>query len=110
MQPEPLHVVHGPSKAGNLQLASIARTCIHLAYRQRAADLTASAITVPDTDETVATGAAVQAAVVAGGGDHAEIARRWGLGSGTTVEPAHDVTGVRARYAHSLRAVTGGPA
>ena len=39
------------------------------AYRQRAADLTGAAVTVPHTDETVATGAAAQAAAVCSGDD-----------------------------------------
>ena len=34
------------------------------AYRRRAADLSGTRVTVPDTDETVATGAAAQAAAV----------------------------------------------
>ena len=52
-----------------------------------------------EADEAVAAGAAVQAAVVAGGGDHAEVARRWGLGATRPVEPWHAVDAVRERYA-----------
>ncbi len=67
------------------------------AYRQRCADLSGSPVVVPATDETVATGAAVQAASVVGG-DLDEIASRWQLGSGLTVQPARDSRGVRERY------------
>jgi xylulokinase len=57
------------------------------AYRQRCADLSGQSVVVPDTDETVATGAAVQAAVVAGSGSFGDLATRWHLGAGTTVHP-----------------------
>ena len=57
------------------------------AYRQRLADLWGRAIIVPDADETVATGAAVQAAAIAGAEPLAEIQQRWNLGAGTTVDP-----------------------
>lgn len=69
------------------------------AYRQRAADLTGGPVTVPDADEVVATGAAVQAASVAGAGRLVEVAARWGLGSGSIVEPGRDASGVRRDYA-----------
>ena len=68
------------------------------AYRQRAADLLGQPVVVPDTDETVATGAAVQAAVVVTGDGFVDVAERWQLGAGTTVEPASDVGTVRERY------------
>jgi xylulokinase len=68
------------------------------AYRQRSADLTGSPIVVPDSDETVATGAAVQAAAVATGEALDVIAERWELGSGTVVEPRRDAGQVRIRY------------
>lgn len=69
------------------------------AYRQRCADLAATAIVVPDTDETVATGAAVQAAAVAGRDQLDAVAERWSLGRGTVVDPRHDAAAVRIRYA-----------
>lgn len=68
------------------------------AYRQRCADLSGQPVVVPDTDETVATGAAVQAAVVAGAGTFDEVADRWRLGAGITVDPGRDATGRRAAY------------
>ncbi|MBU6316284.1 MAG: Hsp70 family protein, partial [Acidobacteria bacterium] len=60
-------------------------------------------VEVVDADEAVAAGAAVQAAVVAGGGDHAEVARRWGLGATTEVQPWAAVDEVRPRYAAARR-------
>lgn len=72
------------------------------AYRRRCADLTGRSVVVPDTDETVATGAAVQAAVVVGDGTFDEVATRWSCGSGVRVEPGVDATGRRAAYAAAL--------
>lgn len=69
------------------------------AYRQRAADLSGQPVTVPDTDETVATGAAVQAAAIATGEPLETITGRWRLGAGTVIEPATDAGAIRARYA-----------
>lgn len=69
------------------------------AYRQRAADLHHAPIAVPDTDETVATGAAVQAAAIYARRPIAELSEAWGLGAGTVVEPTADGTAVRAAYA-----------
>ena len=69
------------------------------AYRQRAADLLGQQVTVPDTDETVATGVALQAAVVVSDGSFASVAERWQLGAGIVVEPARDGSAIRSRYA-----------
>ena len=75
------------------------------AYRQRAADLSGGAVTIPDDDETVATGAALQAAAVHTGGEFADIAAGWNLGAGRTTDPraAADPAGVRAAYAELRR-------
>lgn len=70
-----------------------------VAYRQRAADLLGQAVTVPDADETVATGAALQAAAVVSGESFAVLSERWRLGAGVTVEPSRDASDVLARYA-----------
>jgi xylulokinase len=70
-----------------------------VAYRQRCADLLACPITVPDADETVATGAAAQAAAISEGATLDAVAERWGLGAGTEVDPRHDAGDLRARYA-----------
>lgn len=79
------------------------------AYRHLAADAWGGAVVVPDTDETVATGAAVQAAVVATGWSFAEIANAWGLGAGTTVEPRHhaDAAVIRTSYAAARARASG---
>ena len=71
------------------------------AYRVRAAALHSEAVTVPDDDETVALGAAVQAAAVSAGRSPAEVAADWTLGHGEVVEPPVGVDGreIRARYA-----------
>jgi xylulokinase len=68
------------------------------AYRQRAADLLGHRVVVPTTDETVATGAALQAAVVYEQGDFGAVAERWRLGSGDRIEPRHDASSIRTRY------------
>ncbi len=68
------------------------------AYRQRLADLSGRSVVVPDTDETVATGAAAQAAVIVDGAGFGELAERWGLGAGVEVSPGRDAAEVRERY------------
>lgn len=71
------------------------------AYRERAAVLHGESLTVPDDDETVALGAAVQAAAVTTDCHPSDVAGRWPLGQGTLVEPPPGIDGgeVRARYA-----------
>lgn len=69
-----------------------------VAYRQRAADLTNGAVLVPYDDEVVATGAAVQAAVVFEGAELEDLAERWALGRGDRVEPEFDAGHVLDRY------------
>lgn len=56
------------------------------AYRQILADLHGAPIRVPDADETVATGGAVQAAAVLGR-SFADTASAWNLGAGIDVDP-----------------------
>lgn len=71
-----------------------------IAYRQRAADLRGAPVLVPDSDETVATGAAVQAAAVHTAQSSDDVATHWHLGRGVTVDPeADDGPAVRAAYA-----------
>ena len=72
------------------------------AYRQRAADLLGQPVIVPETDETVATGAALQAAVVIGSGDVRAVAERWQLGRGEAVRPRSDASAVRRRYRSAI--------
>ncbi len=70
------------------------------AYRQLAADLWAGPVVVPDAEETVATGACVQAATVVSGSVFDQVTADWGLGAGTVVEPSGnvDAAGQRAAY------------
>lgn len=71
------------------------------AYRQRLADISDRVVSVPRDDETVATGAAVQAAAVAGHGSFDDIADRWRLRDATDTHPREGADGraVRDRYA-----------
>jgi xylulokinase len=71
------------------------------AFRRVVADLLGRPVTVPEADELVAAGAAVQAAAVLQGAPPEEVARRWGLHRGVEVEPdpAVDRRAVRAAYA-----------
>jgi len=71
------------------------------AYRQVLADLSGRAVLVPDGDEAVATGAAVQAAAVLLGRPLAEVQESWRLGEGLLVEPddSVDAAAVRSAYA-----------
>ena len=78
------------------------------AYRQVLADLSGRAVLVPRAEEQVATGACVQAAAVFSGTDPIDVADRWRLGEGDTVEPGPAATAsddVRAAYA-TLRDAT----
>ncbi len=57
------------------------------AYRQIAADLHGRPIRVPHLDETVATGACVQAAIVDTDDSPESVASVWGLGAGVDIDP-----------------------
>jgi xylulokinase len=70
-----------------------------ITYRQRCADLLGQTVTVPDSDETVAAGAAVQAAAVTSGDPVSVISPRWQLGAGADVSPKADGSMIRHRYA-----------
>ncbi|MBX3286286.1 MAG: xylulokinase [Actinobacteria bacterium] len=74
------------------------------AYQQVAADLLGRPVVVPDADELVALGAAVQAAVALTGRSFAEVAEAWNLGRGLVVEPSGetDAPGVRAAHAATV--------
>ncbi len=79
------------------------------AYRQVVADLIGRPVLVPDAEQLVALGAALQAAAVLTGGSFADIASAWGVGRGVIIEPDPSVDGasVRAAYRSALaRAVT----
>ncbi|MEM9036785.1 MAG: xylulokinase [Actinomycetota bacterium] len=79
------------------------------AYRQLLADASGAPIVVPHTDETVAAGAAVQAAVVATGRSFDDVVEAWGLGAGDTVAPRRDADAatIRASYARARELATG---
>lgn len=96
-----LDALRGAGVAADGRLHLVGGGARSAAYRQRTADLWGAPIRVPDADEAVATGAAVQAAVVAeSGADAAVVAARWNLGTGADVDPvAADGAEVRAAYA-----------
>lgn len=71
------------------------------AYRHLVADLTGRPVVIPDAEELVALGAAVQAAAVATGRSLAEVAGAWGLGGGVTVEPDRTVDAAATREAYA---------
>ena len=68
-------------------------------------------VSVADADQAVAAGACVQAAVVATGESHHDIAQRWSLGRATSVGAATsaasqgDARSIRARYAEVRQAM-----
>ena len=74
------------------------------AYQQLAADLVEGAVVVPHAEETVATGACVQAATVVTGQALDEVTATWGLGAGTVVEPSGHVDATRQRAAYRVAA------
>jgi xylulokinase len=71
------------------------------AYQQIVADLAGLPVTVPDAEEQVALGAAVQAAAVLHDCAPDAVSNAWGLGHGAAVEPHDgiDRDAIRARYA-----------
>jgi xylulokinase len=76
------------------------------AYRHVVAELCDLPVSLANADEAVATGACVQAAAIALGISHREVAERWGLGAVTLLDaPSGDDAGVRERYA-DLRSAT----
>lgn len=79
------------------------------AYQQRCADLHGQPIVIPEADETVATGAAVQAAMLAKDHTLNELISTWGLGRGPTVEPADDCRGLRDAYNASVAELRSDP-
>ncbi len=76
------------------------------AFRHVVAELSDLPVTLADAEEAVATGACVQAAAIALGVSHGDVADQWGLGVGTSLAASTgDTAGVRARYA-DLRSAT----
>jgi xylulokinase len=72
------------------------------AYRQVVADLLGRPITVPDSDELVARGAALQAAAALTGSGFAELAEAWSVQQGTVVDPDPTVDRDAVRHAYAL--------
>lgn len=71
------------------------------AYRRVVADLTGRDVVVPDAEELVALGAALQAASVLQGCEIGALAQAWELHAGTVVEPDGrvDAAAIRGAYA-----------
>lgn len=72
-----------------------------VAYRQRLADISRREVLIPENEESVAVGAALQAAVVHGGqGDFDQRAVDWKVRTASAVSPTEGVDGaaVRERY------------
>lgn len=69
-------------------------------YQQRCADLWGQPIVLPEGEEIVATGAAVQAAAVTGDLSISDVQAAWKLGGGQTIEPRDgaDRDATRQRY------------
>ncbi len=95
----------GVKTNGNLYL--IGGGARSVAYQRRAAVLHGQAIIVPDHDETVALGAAVQAAAISGEQSLIETAAAWKLGEGRWIEPPQRSEGakVRQRYAECRNSI-----
>ncbi len=93
----------GVSVSGQLHL--IGGGARSSAYRQRCADLWGQPVVRPDADETVATGAAVQAAAIALDEPMAETQQRWALGAGDWVHPRPgvDAVAIRDRHRHATQ-------
>lgn len=70
------------------------------AYRQRLAEIAGQSVHVPLNDESVAVGAAVQAAVVAGSDDFDDIATGWNLRATRQTDPRPNAASqsIRDRY------------
>jgi xylulokinase len=70
------------------------------AYRQRLADLAGREIVVPENDEAVAVGAALQAAAVLAGEPISSMASTWKLGGGERTNPraGRNGSGIRERF------------
>ncbi len=69
------------------------------ALRSVLAGLVGQPLVLAGVDQAVAAGAAVQAAAVAGGDDHAMVQQRWGLGAGAGVVESVESGDLRDRYA-----------
>jgi xylulokinase len=95
-----LSAVGVPTDGGRLVLVGGGARSV--AYRHVVASLSGRPVTVPDPDEIVSAGAALQAAVAVSGAGVEEITEAWGLRGGSLVGPGPDAEAsgeVRRRYA-----------
>jgi xylulokinase len=96
-------VDHLPASAGRVLL--VGGGARSRAYRQAIAYLLGRAVHVPDAEELVALGAALQAAVVLHGRSFDDVADAWQLGRSTVVEPDGSVDAAAVRQAYADAAV-----
>ncbi len=97
-----LGVTGVPTRTGRLVL--VGGGARSAGYRRVLATLSGRSVTVPDEEEIVATGAALQAAVLASALPVEQISVDWRLRDGTPIEPGPDAgrsIEVRARYAEA---------
>ena len=96
---------NGVESSGTLHL--IGGGSRSVAYRQRCADLWGRPIAVPHSDETVATGAAAQAASMLDDELLDDVQQRWKLGASDMIDPnpAVDAAEIRARYEAAIETI-----
>jgi xylulokinase len=94
-------LAHADVHVGGGRLALVGGGARSAAVRTIVASLAGRPVTVPASDELVATGACVQAASVLQGCPAEQVAAAWSLGRGDVVEPDArvDAAEVRSRYA-----------
>ena len=76
------------------------------AYRSRLAAISEREVFVPNDDETVALGAAVQAAAIESGADFGDITQSWSIRNGAVTEPGAD-SGLGQQIRERYRAAAG---
>jgi xylulokinase len=99
------HLAHWAPDVGTGRVLVVGGGARSAAYRQVVADLTGRPVLVPDTEELVARGAALQATAVLNRARFADVATAWNVGRGLAVEPdpSVDAAEIRDRYAGALR-------
>jgi len=97
-------LVRGEPRAAHGRVLLVGGGARSAAYRQVVADLTGRPVTVPDDEEIVARGAALQAAAVLTGRSFDDLTAAWGSGPGRVVDPDPSVDGaaIRAAYTDAL--------
>jgi xylulokinase len=103
-----LDALRAAGVAANGRLHLIGGGARAVTYRQRAADLAGEMIVVPDNDEVVALGAAVQAAATYSQVPASSFAEPWGLGDGPMVAPRDSEGGRAVRDAYTTIAARSG--